>query len=92
MALGDLRERTPVLFSCTLDQAEGPGRSAGAERVEGGHKEAAASPGGTRIGRRCSQTCGDPTRNSIGLRWFLRGKEKGGKEGMLGPFIGGLAW
>jgi hypothetical protein len=49
--VGELRDRTPVSISCTLEQAKGSGRCAEAERVEGGQKEAAASPGGAGIGQ-----------------------------------------
>jgi hypothetical protein len=75
---------------CTLDQNKRSGRYAEVERVEEGQKETAASPGGAEIGRRCPQTCGDPTRNSVGLRWFLRGRGKRGEGGEAGLFIAGF--
>jgi hypothetical protein len=88
----ELRESSGSSIYCTKGQNEGVTRCARKWGRWLGPSGGADTVGGVKIDDRRWRHLRIPTRNLVGLGRFSRVRRKGSKGGVLGPFIGGLAW
>jgi hypothetical protein len=88
----ELWESSSSSIYCTKGQNEGVTRCARKWGRWLGPSGGADTVGGVEIDDRRRRRLQIPTRNLIGLGRFSRERRKGSEGGVLGPFIGGLAW